>query len=118
MLRTTVMFPLFAHLRRPTYVADFVFPNIYYRRGLGQAEGTSRLFVLPLWESAIKCPGDYMWEAILGLVGWERIGRNRFLKLLFIPFELQPTPAAQTAWHAKPPPRRYERATGINAQIW
>ncbi len=117
--RTTFLFPLFAHFRRPTYVADFVFPNIYYRRGLGDAAGTHRLFVFPVWESAIKRPGDYMWEVLLGLVGWERIGRNRFMKLLFIPFELEAAPAAQTAWYGRQPPqRRPRRAQGLSTQIW
>ncbi len=116
--RTTFVFPLFARFRRPTYTASFIFPNIYYRTGTGADEGTSRLFVFPLWESAVKRPGDYMWDFLLGFVGWERIGRNRFLKLLFFPFELTPAPAAQTAWYGRPPRPPIRRAQGVNTQVW
>ncbi len=117
--RTTVLVPLFVGVRRPTYLARYVFPNIYWRTGLGPEAGTSRLFIFPFWESAVKRPGDYMWEALLGLFGFERIGRNRYLKLLFIPFELQPAPAAQTAWYGKSPPRRrQERRYGLDTRTW
>ena len=106
------MFPFYVGVRRPTFQASYVFPNIYYRKGLGTEAGTSHLFVFPFWESQVKRPGDYMWEALLGVVGWERIGRNRFLKLLFIPFELEAAPAAKTAWYGKPPKRATRRARG------
>lgn len=116
---TTVLFPIYFGVRRATSDTTYVFPNIYYRKGLGTAEGTSHLFVFPFWESEIKRPGDYMWEALLGLVGYERIGRNRFLKLLFIPFELEAAPAAKTAWYGKPAPRKRERvARGLDIQSW
>jgi hypothetical protein len=60
-----------------------------------------------------------MWETLLGLVGWERIGRNRFLKLFFIPFELEAAPAAKTAWYGKPPTRTHERmARGLDIKSW
>ena len=119
--RTTVLFPLFVGVRRPNYIARYVFPNIYYRSGRGPEAGTSRLFIFPFWESAVKRPGDYMWEVLLGLVGAERIGRNRYLKLLFIPFELDPAPAAQTAWYGKAPPRKRplgRRSYGLNTRAW
>ena len=65
-------------------------------------------------------PGlDYMWEALLGVVGWERIGRNRFLKLLFIPFRLEAAPAAKTAWYGKPAAHTRERvARGLDIKAW
>ena len=116
---TTIVFPFYVGVRRPTFDASYVFPNIYYRKGLGSEAGTSHLFVFPFWESEVKRPGDYMWEALLGLVGWERIGRNRFLKLLFIPFELEAAPAAKTAWYGKPPKRARERvARGLDIKSW
>jgi hypothetical protein len=116
---TTIVFPLLARFRRPNWTATFVVPNIYYRRGTGTDEGTYRLFVFPLWESAVKRKGDFMWEAVLGLVGFESIGRNRFLKLFFIPFELEPAPPAQTAWYGRAPARpRSQRAQGVNTQVW
>ncbi len=116
---TTIVFPFYFGVRRPTSDTTYVFPIIYYRKGLGSNAGTSHLFVFPFWESEIKRPGDYMWEALLGLVGWERIGRNRFLKLLFIPFELEAAPAAKTAWYGKPPTRTRERvARGLDIKSW
>jgi hypothetical protein len=114
---TTVFFPFYVGIRRPTWNMHYVFPNIYYRKGLGAEAGTSHLFIFPFWESQIKRPGDYMWETLLGIVGWERIGRNRFLKLLFIPFELEPAPAAKTAWYGKP--LRQERtARSLDVRTW
>jgi hypothetical protein len=116
---TTVVFPFYIGVKRPTSDTTYVFPNIYYRKGRGSETGTSHLFVFPFWESEIKRPGDYMWEALLGVVGWERIGRNRFLKLLFIPFELEAAPAAKTAWYGKPPARTRERvARGLDIKSW
>jgi hypothetical protein len=116
---TTIVFPFYVGVRRPTFAANYVFPNIYYRKGLGSEAGTSHLFVFPFWESEVKRPGDTMWEALLGVVGWERIGRNRFLKLLFIPFELEAAPAAKTAWYGKPPTRARERmARGLDIKSW
>jgi hypothetical protein len=116
---TTVFFPIYFNVRRPTSDSTYVFPNIYYRKGLANEAGTSHLFVFPFWESQVKRPGDYMWEALLGLVGWERIGRNRFLKLLFIPFQLEAAPAAKTAWYGKPPARTRERvARGLDIKAW
>ena len=116
---TTVVFPFYVGVKRPTSDTTYVFPNVYYRKGRGSETGTSHLFVFPFWESEIKRPGDYMWEALLGVVGWERIGRNRFLKLLFIPFELEAAPAAKTAWYGKPPTRTRERvARGIDIKSW
>ncbi len=116
---TTIVFPFYVGVRRPTFTASYVFPNVYYRKGLGREAGTSHLFVFPFWESEVKRPGDYMWEALLGVVGWERIGRNRFLKLLFIPFEIEAAPAAKTAWYGKPPSRARERlARGLDIKSW
>jgi len=117
--RSTVVFPFYAGFRRQTWQGRYIFPNIWYRTGLGAAAGTSRLFVFPLWESAVKRPGDYLWEALLGLFGWERIGRNRYLKLLFIPFELEPAPATRTAWYGRPrPAARPLPARGVNTGVW
>jgi hypothetical protein len=117
--RTTVFIPFFFHWRRPTYSANFIFPLIYYSKGLGPAEGTSHLWIIPFWESQVKRPGDYMWEVLLGLFGYERIGRNRFLKIMYYPFELEPVPAAQTAWYTKPPPRApKQRRYGLDARAW
>lgn len=114
---TTVFFPIYFNVRRPTADSTYIFPNIYYRKGLASEAGTSHLFVFPFWESQVKRPGDYMWEALLGLVGWERIGRNRFLKLLFIPIQLEAAPAAKTAWYGKPPTRT-RVARGLDIKAW
>jgi hypothetical protein len=52
-------------------------------------------------------------------LGWERIGRNRYLKVLFIPFELEPVSAAQTSWYGRTPKRSAGRsARGLDTQVW
>lgn len=117
--RTQFLFPLFANIERSTWKGTYVFPNVWYRTGKGSSAGTSRLIVFPLWESEVKRPGDYMWEALLGLVGYERAGRNRFLKVLFIPFEMQAVPRTQTAsWYGRPPKQKPSRAYGFSGHIW
>lgn len=115
---TTVVFPLWVGIRRPTFSANYVFPNVYWRTGRGPDAGTSRLFVFPFWESAVRRPGDTMWEVLLGVLGYERIGRNRTMKVLFIPFDLDPAPAAQVAWYGHRPTRPVIRARGLEARAW
>ncbi len=116
---TTVFFPFYFGVRRPTWEGTFIFPSIWISRGLGSEAGTSHFWFVPFWESQVKRPGDYMWEALLGVLGWERIGRNRYLKVLFIPFELEPVSAAQTAWYGRTPKRSAARsARGLDTQVW
>jgi hypothetical protein len=119
--RTTVVFPLYAHWRRPTYAATYIFPSYYYREGLGPKgpDGTWRRLIAPLYESAVKRPGDYMWEVLGGLFGRERIGRNRYLKLLFMTFETQAPTHVQTSWYSQPlrAPRK-AASRGLSANVW
>ena len=116
---TTVFFPFYFGVRRPTWEGTFIFPSIWISRGLGPEAGTSHFWFVPFWESQVKRPGDTMWEVLLGVLGWERIGRNRYLKVLFIPFELEPVTAAQTAWYGRTPKRAPDpRARGLNPQTW
>ena len=74
----------------------------------GTPDGTDHRFVgvvLPVYESAVKRPGDFMWRLLLGLVGGERIGHHRYLRLFwFFDVELEPAPKTQTAWYSKPAP--------------
>jgi hypothetical protein len=120
--RTTIFAPLFAHWRRPGYASTWVFPTIYHSKGLtktGEADGTWHTVVAPFYATAVKRPGDFMWEILGGLVGHERVGRNRYLKLFFMRFEQDPVPRAQTAWYSKPAPvsrRKVER--GLSFATW
>lgn len=117
--RTTLVLPFFVHWRRATHSSWLTLPTIYYRKGLGPEAGTYQFMFVPLWESAVKRPGDYMWEVLMGLFGWERIGRNRFLKVFFFHVELEPAPVAKTAWYGRPVrPTRPLPARGVNTQIW
>lgn len=118
--RSQMLFPLFARFERAGWKGTYVFPNIWYRTGKGPNEGTSRLIVFPFWESEVKRPGDTMWEVLLGLAGYERSGRNRFVKVLFIPFEISPVPRTQTAaWYGRAPRKaRLEPARGFGGHIW
>jgi hypothetical protein len=120
--RTTVVAPLFAHWRRPGYSSTWVFPTIYHKKGLtsaGAADGTWQTVVAPFYAAAVKRQGDFMWEILGGLVGHERVGRNRYLKLFFMRFEQDPVPRATTAWYSKPAPasrRKAERS--LNFATW
>ena len=105
--RTTLLLPLFAHWRRPGYVSTWVFPTYYQRKGLakdGTPDGTYRRVLVPIFETAVKRPGDFMWEVLGGLVGTERVGHHHFLKLFwFFDIETSSAPRGQTAWYSQPP---------------
>ncbi|HEY4185327.1 MAG TPA: hypothetical protein VGP07_09675 [Polyangia bacterium] len=119
--RTTVLFPFFAHWTRATYAGTYVFPNIYYRKGItaGEADGTWRLFIPPLFDAAVVRPGDFRWEILGGLFGKERIGRNHYLKLFFFTFETQKASAVQTSWYGQPTrPSRVRPARGLATNGW
>ncbi|HSZ83172.1 MAG TPA: hypothetical protein VLA14_12865 [Polyangia bacterium] len=120
--QTTVLVPLYAHWRRPDHASTWVFPTIYHRTGLtaaGAPDGTWHWVVAPFYNVAVKRPGDFMWEILGGLVGHERIGRNRYLKVFFMRFEQEPAPRAQTAWYSQPlrTPRR-ETTRGLSMNTW
>jgi hypothetical protein len=116
--RTTLVLPFVAHWRRPGYASTWVFPSYYYREGLaadGTPDGTYRRFVLPFYDSGVKRPGDFMWEILGGLVGQERIGHHRYLRLFYMTFETGPAPRAQTAWYSQPlRPSRRAVSRGLN----
>jgi hypothetical protein len=118
---TTLLFPLYAHWRRPTYQSTYVFPTYYYREGLGPKgpDGTWRRLIVPFWESAVKRPGDYMWEVLGGLFGRESIGRNRYLKIFFMTFETQAASPGQTSWYGQPArtPRK-AAPRGLSSSAW
>jgi hypothetical protein len=120
--RTTIFAPFFAHWRRPGYASTWVFPTIYHSKGLtsaGAPTGTWHTVVAPFYAAAVKRPGDFMWEILGGVVGHERVGRNRYLKLFFMRFEQEPVPRAQTAWYSRPAPApRRNAARGLSFASW
>lgn len=104
---TTVAFPLYWDFKRGNRRRTVLFPlvwrfasghkvhtvvlNTYYGRDC--EKGTYRLLILPLLEVARKRPGDIKVGFLGGLLGYERIGRNRYLKLFFARIRLKPLPA-------------------------
>jgi hypothetical protein len=107
--RTTLVLPVYAHWQRPGYRSTLVIPSYYHQEGLrddGTPDGTYRRFVgvvVPFYDSAVKRPGDFAWNILGGLVGRERIGSHRYLRLLwFLNFETGSAPRAQTAWYSQP----------------
>jgi len=123
--RSTLLLPLFAHFSKPGHTSTWVFPNIYYRNGRGANAGTHRLVVWPFWDSQVRQPGDYSWDVLLGLFGYEREGLERQVKFFFVPFELDPLPPPQTAWYGrgrqKSSPNDNNRpapAQGFTGHIW
>jgi hypothetical protein len=115
-----VLVPFFVGVRRQTYVARYVFPNIYYRTGLGPDQGTSRLFFFPFWESAVKRPGDYMWEALLGPVRLRAHWPQPLPQAAVHPLRAAARPGPpRPPWYGKPPPRRtQERRYGLDTRTW
>ena len=86
--RTTVVFPVYWRFDRPGYRTYFVI-NTYYSRN--KRDETFNFWFIPLLQVQRRRPGDIMWEFLAGLTGYERVGKNRRLKIFFIPFDLEPT---------------------------
>ena len=123
--RTTILFPLFAHWNRATHSGTYVFPIFYYRTGYAAGapprtpDGTWRLFLPPFFDAAVQRPGDLRWEILGGLFGKERIGRNHYLKVLFMTFETQRASAVQTSWYGQPTrTSRAHPARGLATNAW
>ncbi|MCA9671759.1 MAG: hypothetical protein KC503_39440 [Myxococcales bacterium] len=126
---TTIGFPLYWYFRRPSYRTRVVFPlfwdiekakdhytlvaNAYYWRSKVNDRWAFHFF--PLFTVARDRPGDFRWEVLPGgLFGYQRIGRNRFVKLLFfINIKLDPLPATPGAQpQPRPQPRQQPPAKG------
>ncbi len=86
--RTTVVFPLYWSFDRPGH-HSWVVGNTYYRKS--KKDDTYNLIVFPVVQVARKRPGDIMVEFLGGVFGYERIGRNRLLTIMFLPLKLDPT---------------------------
>lgn len=103
----TVAFPLYWSFHRPGRHSRVFFPlvwdfrrgdrrttvalNVLYRRNTRRK--TYDFHVLPIFRLQRKRPQDIKVSVLGGLAGYERIGRNRYMKLLFIPIELAPVKA-------------------------
>jgi hypothetical protein len=119
--RTTVLFPIYYRWKRPGYTRTLVVPFYFRHEGNnpdGTSDGTYRHFigvVAPLYDAGVKRPGDFMWEILGGLVGQERVGQHRYMRLFWFRFETGAAPRAQTAWYSQPArtPRRTV-ARGLN----
>ena len=103
------MLPLYAHWKRHDYRSTLVIPFYYHQEGLredGTTDGTYRRFVgavVPVYDSGVKRPGDFKWNILGGIVGGERVGHHKFVRLFwFFNFETGPAPRAQTAWYSAP----------------
>jgi hypothetical protein len=120
--QTTVLFPLYAHWARPTHTGTYVFPNVYYRKGLaapGKPDGTWQLHVFPLFAAAVDRPGDFSWEVLLGFFGKARIGQYQYLKVFFFNFQISKPSAVQTAWYGQPQrSRRAAPSRGLATNVW
>ena len=119
---TTLVLPLYAHWKRHDYRSTLVIPFYYHQEGLhedGTTDGTYRRFVgavVPVYDSGVKRPGDFNWNILGGLVGGERVGHHKFVRLFwFFNFETEAAPRAQTAWYSAPQraPRKVV-ARGLN----
>ena len=87
--RTTIAFPLFWYFDRPDQRTVVVLNTIYRR---SKEDNSYNLHCIPFFQVGRPRPGDINWNVLGGLVGYQRIGRNRMLRLLFIPIEMTPLP--------------------------
>jgi hypothetical protein len=101
---TQVMFPVYAHWRRPDDEYSLIL-NCYYRRGRGVNEGSWYVDVFPLTEFGRPRKGDVTWKLLEGLIGYTRTGRNRILHILWLfDIQLQAVPASNLSWWSSTPP--------------
>jgi hypothetical protein len=105
---TTVGFPLYWDFKRPGSRSTVFFPLFWrFEKGdkvkmlilnmwvsYNRADKTYQYIFFPLFEVSRKRPGDFKFSFLGGLFAYERIGRNRFIWLLFIPIELKPLKGA------------------------
>lgn len=87
--RATVVFPVFWRFRKGHEVRTLMLQSYLYQN---LKKKTWQFLFLPFFEVARKRPGDFKFSLFGGFVSYERIGRNRILKLLWIPIRLKPTP--------------------------
>lgn len=87
--RTTLLVPFFLRLDRPTERRYYVLPNTFYRKS--KKDGLYRFMFIPLVDVHRKRVGDIHVETLFGIVGYERVGKNRFLTLFYYTFPLEPT---------------------------
>ena len=88
--RATVFFPLFWRFENSSD-RSYVVVNTYYRHS--KKEDTYSFFFFPLVQVERRRPQDLNLEFLLGLVGYERIGKNRYFKLFDQRIPLSPTNA-------------------------
>ena len=86
--RTTVLFPLYWRFDRAGHRTYFVV-NTYYSHS--KRDDTFNFWFIPLLQVQRRRPGDFKWDFLAGVAGYERVGKNRQIKILFIPIDLEPT---------------------------
>jgi hypothetical protein len=88
--RTTIVFPIAARWKRPEW-DNYLFPLVYYKKGLGVKTGSWYVNVFPLVTVGRPRKKDLEWYFLEGLFGYSRTGRNRNLRLFWVlDFQLQP----------------------------
>jgi hypothetical protein len=101
--RTTLGLPVFAYWKRNDTKRLIVF-NMYYRRGVGQEEGSWHCYVVPFADFGRPRKQDLEWNVLMGLFGYSRQGRERKLKLFWLwEVPLQDVPASNLAWFGSTP---------------
>jgi hypothetical protein len=88
--RTTIFAPFYWYFDRPnkTYL---VVLNNYYRKN--KKKGTYRFYCIPFFDFGREPRAtDFRFNIFGGLIGYRRVGRNRYLKIFWYPFKLSPAP--------------------------
>jgi hypothetical protein len=104
--RTTIVFPFVWYFDRPN-TKTLVVLNTYYRKD--KRDGTYRLFCIPFFDFGAPRPGDFRLSILGGMFGYERVGRNRYLKMFFFPIELSPLPRKKGRKGGQKAPARKSR---------
>ncbi len=110
---STVVFPLYWRFDRPN-TRTYVVANTYYRRN--KRNNTYDFWFLPLFRVQRPRPGDFNFEFLFGLVGYQRVGRNRILRLLYFPIELDPAPGQPSSGAVKLPSHKAPAVQGATSQ--
>ena len=89
-----VFLPLYVHLHREHWDHTVVL-NFYYKKGHGDFEGAWSFHFFPVFNFGRPRAGDWEWGVFGGLIGYNRTGRRRTLKLIWsYEIPLEPAPAA------------------------
>jgi hypothetical protein len=79
--------------------------NVHVWRGLGEKQGAWYVDIFPLTQFGRERKNDVTWLLLEGLIGYERVGRNRTLRLFWGRIPLEPLPSTTLGWWSNTSPK-------------